>query len=584
LSRLAVGIAPAPAVSPPPFVAAPHANAPQFTSFAIGETTWRVRSEYRDLLFDAAGFRLPAWRADGSATLVKAGAGRTIHRVRVGGAELYVKHFRPVKWFSLIHQFVRRGRARKEFEVAQFLRLHGVPTFDPLALGERRRAGLLLESYLVSESIAGGMTLFDFIEEDRDGVAADLRRRLAAELARLAARLHEAGVEHRDLHERNIVIRPTLGAEELFLLDLHELRRRPGREWRFAERDLARMGRYFTLRTSAADRLRFFRAYADERRFGDADERAKRMEARVQRSRAEFWRRRDARGPAKYNRLLEHRLPGVRAWSAPELPESFVERLMKNPDEPFRSCLVKWWKQGRSTRVAEIDLPEIRLGEPFVYKQYFFKGWHESLATVVRANQAERAWSNAAALLLRELPTPRPILLIHRTAFGLPVSSYLLCERVPGGMGLRDYLLAALAKSADAEARRRIVRGVVERMARLLRTMHERRVTHRDLKASNVLASATADPAAPDLWLIDLDGVSTWKTPPEAARVQNLARINVSFVKSREITRTERLRFLRIYLGRRFADRAVWKDLWRKIAADTDAKIRRNLGRGRAIQ
>jgi tRNA A-37 threonylcarbamoyl transferase component Bud32 len=562
----------------------------RFIDTEIGDFRWRVRPKYQSLLFDERGLRLPQWKDEGTATLVKAGAGRTIHRVRVPGADIYVKHFRATNPVSLVHQCFKQGRARKEFDVAIELAEVGVPTFTPIALGERRRNVLLLESYLISESIADGITLFDLIDRRLmtagEPIDPALRFHLAEELGVLAGRIHNAGVEHRDLHERNIIVRPAAGGGlELFMLDLHELQRRPGAEWRWAERDLGRMGRYFTLRTTAADRRRFFRAYAHERGLTSETTRvrSKEIETAVFESRADFWRRRDQRGPAKYNRINEFRSLGVRAFAVPELPAEFVRRVMANPDGVFDSHVVAMWKQGRSTRVAAVDMPAIRHADPLVFKQYFFKGWHESLSTVLRPNQAERAWNHGAALLLRELPTPRPLMLVHKTVAGLPVTSYLLCERVPGAMGLCDYLEDRLAATNDRKERRRIIEGVVDETARLLRTLHARQVTHRDLKASNVLAEPTDDPAKPKLWLIDLDGVTTWKKVPEKHRAQNLARINVSFWRFDWLTRADRLRFLRIYMGRNFYNRPERKRLWRAVFADSTAKIERNLRRGRTI-
>src|SRR5690606_733935 len=119
--------------------------------------------------------------------------------------------------------------------------------------------------------------------------------------------------------------------------------------------------------------------------------------------------------------------------------------------------------------------------------------------------------------------------------------------------------------------------------AMLLRRLHERRVTHRDLKASNILVSTTDDLARPKLWLIDLDGVQTWQTVPEKHRLQNLTRFYVSFHRSPWITLPDRLRFLRIYLGRNFRDRARWKQLWHRILDQAERKIRRNLRQGRSV-
>jgi tRNA A-37 threonylcarbamoyl transferase component Bud32 len=561
----------------------------EYERFAMGQTTWVVLKRYRPLLFNARGLRLSEWIEDESAVLVKAGAGRTIHRVRTDGIDIYVKHFSAHRWSSRLHQLIRRGRAQKEFETARMLRSHRVPTIVPIALGEHRRNGFLHDSYLISESITNGVTLFDLIERfvipGRLAATPRFRFEFAEALGRLAARIHNAGVEHRDLHERNIVVRPRQqGGFDFFMLDLHELRLRPGREWRWAERDLSRMGRYFTLRTSSVDRRRFFEAYAQERLFSPStiSRQAVLLERAVVESRADFWRRRDIRGPSKYNRINEYRAPGVRALSVPELPESFVRGLMANQDRFFDESVSHWCKRGRSTRVAEVLLPQIRHGESLVYKQHFFKGWHESLATIFRPNQAERAWNNAAALILRELPTPKPLVLLHRIQWGLPVSSYLLTERI-NGMGLREYVESHRNSNTPAQESRRIVLGVLAATARLIRTMHDRRVTHRDLKASNILASTTANPAQPDLWLIDLDGVSTWRTIPPRHIWQNLARINVSFLKCGWISHTDRLRFLRLYLGRDFQNKRVWKALWHHVARESVAKINKNLRRGRSI-
>ena len=307
--------------------------------------------------------------------------------------------------------------------------------------------------------------------------------------------------------------------------------------------------------------------------------RSKEIETAVFESRADFWRRRDQRGPAKYNRINEFRSLGVRAFAVPELPAEFVRRVMANPDGVFDSHVVAMWKQGRSTRVAAVDMPAIRHADPLVFKQYFFKGWHESLSTVLRPNQAERAWNHGAALLLRELPTPRPLMLVHKTVAGLPVTSYLLCERVPGAMGLCDYLEDRLAATSDLKEQRRIIEGVVDETARLLRTLHARQVTHRDLKASNVLAEPTDDPAKPKLWLIDLDGVTTWKKVPEKHHAQNLA--DQRQLLACRLVDAGRSAALPSHLhGSRLLQPPRTANASGAVFADSTAKIERNLRRG----
>lgn len=557
--------------------------------FWIGDTLWNLYGNVRQRLFDNQGLRLEHWKEQGLATLIKQGPGRTIYRVRLPGLDLYVKHFRATTFVNFLHQLIRQGRAEKEFQLAHLLEECGVATVKPVALGERRRNGMLLESFLLTETIPNGLTLYELIEHcvmnQRMPFPPSRRFHLTRELARLAALIHQAGIEHRDLHERNIVAQANLeGNYRLFLLDLHELRLHKPLEWASACKELARMGRYFTLRTTVTDRYRFFVHYARSRGF--STERIRALASKTEHatllSRADFWRRRDTRSPYKNSRLQEYRIGGMQIFAASEIPEETVRRLAADPDAPFHDHVVYWWKIGRSTRVAEVDLPTIRRGETLIYKQYNFKGWHESLAALFRSNQATRAWNWGAALLLRELPTPRPLVLIHKLRLGLPVTSYLITERVPDSLTINRYLQRHLA-NMDAKEGKRLIRGVLTESAYLLRKLHDRGVSHRDLKASNILASYSDDIAHPHLWVIDLDGVQTWHTVPERHRIQNLTRFHVSFHNNPWVSRADKLRFLRIYLGRAFADKNRWKLFWHSIREHTEKKIARNLRKGRSI-
>ena len=134
----------------------------------------------------------------------------------------------------------------------------------------------------------------------------------------------------------------------------------------------------------------------------------------------------------------------------------------------------------------------------------------------------------------------------------------------------------ALAQLPAAE-RRRQLRGEIDRLARLVRGLHQRRLSHRDLKASNILVSGGK------MWLIDLVGLKRGGPVSHRRRIQNLARLHASFHNSPHLTRTDKLRFLRMYLQWGLSGRSGWKDWWRAIAAATAAKITRNRERGRPL-
>ena len=555
--------------------------------FWVGDTLWSLCGQARRLLFDRDGLCLEEWKRNGQATLVKSASGRTIHRVRFPDWEIYVKHFKATNLLSRLHQMVRRSRAEKEFQLAHLLNDWGISTIRPVALGERRRNGVLLDSYLLTEAIPDGITLYELIDHrvmtGQMPFPPRLRFHFAEELAALAAAIHEHGVEHGDLHERNIVVQPLAdGRYRFHLLDLHEVEIHQPLSWDKARDELARMGRYFTLRTSTVDRLRFFRRYGELRGFDRQriDQLCREVERATIQSRADFWRRRDRRAQSKNHRICAYRRRGAVAFALRQIPAKAVHRLMREPNLPFREALVRWWKVGRRTRVAEVDLPWVQSSSPLIYKQYYFKGWHESIAALLRLNQSSRAWRRGGSLLLRELPTPRPLVLVHKTRWGLPVTSYLITERIPGAETILQYVDRQLTELGPPK-RKQALREILAGSARLLRTMHDRNITHRDLKASNILVSHAGSQGKSKLWLIDLDGVHIWQRVPQRHRVQNLTRFYVNFHRSHWLTRTDLLRFLKLYLGREFRDRGHWKTLWRRIECQTRKKLRRNQRKGR---
>jgi serine/threonine protein kinase len=118
-------------------------------------------------------------------------------------------------------------------------------------------------------------------------------------------------------------------------------------------------------------------------------------------------------------------------------------------------------------------------------------------------------------------------------------------------------------------------------LARLIRQMHRRGLSHRDLKAANILTSER--PRDARFWFIDLVGVRRHARVGGRRKVQNLARLHASFVGHPLLTRTEKLRFLRSYLEVGIRGKGGWKSWWRKIDAATRAKQERNARTGRPL-
>ncbi|MBY0586057.1 hypothetical protein K2X85_02710 [bacterium] len=564
-----------------------------FEIFYLRRTLWSVVRDYRNLLFDQAGLRLKEWIHIGAAEVIKQGAGRAIYHVRQPHGEFYVKHFRPASRLRSVHQRFRRDRAEKEFDVARLMLSHGIPTVRPLALGEKRQLGMLSESYLVTEASPNHQTLFELVELEHrvpNSMTTRDRQCLTRDLAALTASLHAKGLEHRDLHERNIIVERAHSPSEagspfqLRILDLHELRQHRELNWQQTLHELSRLGRYFSIRSRRTDRLRFLHRYAKERGWTREEirERARCIEAEVIDSRANFWRRRDLR-PAWRSSLVRKDDPSGAIWSQ-SFPSDEARTFTAQPKQWLADRLVHWWKQSRTTQVAEASLTRFDevAGDAVIVKRYVYHPLREWIASMLRDNPATRAWRNGWSLRIREIATPEPLLLLHRRRWGFLVESFLITQRVEQGQPIDQYL-SHRCQELSINDRSRFVRSFIDEVGQTLRRMHERGVTHPDLKATNLLVSThRAEDSRPRLTFIDLDGVQTWQRIPEPEMIQNLARFAVGFRNHPELTRSDRVRFLRAYLGH-FRFRSTWKALWRKLADWGERKVKRNRRRGRFL-
>jgi hypothetical protein len=263
-----------------------------------------------------------------------------------------------------------------------------------------------------------------------------------------------------------------------------------------------------------------------------------------------------------------------------DLAPDFLAALLADPDEPFRRSEVTVLKCSRSSKVVELQIPGPAGPRLVIFKRFAVTARSDPWAGLFRPPSALRSFVMGHALRQRGLPTPRPLAVLHRRRFGLPCEGYLLTEKVPDGRDLNK-LVIDLTTRPEAE-RRPVLRQLIDRVARLVRTLHERRLSHRDLKAPNLLVSTSPEKETA-VWFIDLVGVRVHRNLSRARRVQNLARLCASFVGHPGLTRTDRLRFLRVYLAWGLHGKTGWKEWWRAIDRATQAKIRRNRRSGRVL-
>jgi tRNA A-37 threonylcarbamoyl transferase component Bud32 len=528
----------------------------------VGGLRWVLTAAGRDLLSES-DLDLERHQAAGRATVVKHGGHRTVYRVLLlGGEGVYWKHCRlngPRAWWR---DFFRGPKAEMEFDRARALADRGVETIEPLAWA-RFRGRWPGGSFLITRALDGTVPLDHYLIHHPFSAAG--RRRLTTAFAEYVARLHAAGVTHPDLHPGNLLVGHVGDQPRFYLIDVHDIELRGPLGQAARVRNLALLNRWFQLRTTPADRLRFWTAYG-----GAADpDTARQIERETRRSVFGLWKSRDGRCLRENRHFYRMGRPGVAGFAVRELDTTTVADFLRDPDAPFAGPGGETLKASRSATVCVVTVPTAAGPRPMVYKRFRVTHKTDYLAALFRPPPALRSWKNGHALIDRGLPTPRPWLVLHRRRFGLAGTGYLLCDLVPDARHLDDAV-------RDAGWRHR--QQLIDVLARWVRLMHERGVSHRDLKAANVLVT-------PDgrCQFIDLVGVRTRRRVPAAVRVRDLARLNASFVASPDVSRTDRLRFLRTYLLWGLRGSAGWRDWWKRVGEATEIKVRRNRRRNRPL-
>jgi len=197
-----------------------------------------------------------------------------------------------------------------------------------------------------------------------------------------------------------------------------------------------------------------------------------------------------------------------------------------------------------TTRIAVYD----RIGwHSFYLKRHAAPPWGECVRPLLNLGRpifgARNEWHAIISLHEAGVPTLTPV------AFGeVGERSLLLTDDLRTDLTLFDWARAPSAAAAGhAAARLPGKRAIIARVAAIVRRMHDSGIHHQDLFLHHILVCG--EPVRLDMRIIDPG--RAWRHDRLSLRwiVKDLAQLNAS---AGSLTRADRLRFLRLYLGRPF--------------------------------
>jgi serine/threonine protein kinase len=524
---------------------------------------WELSATGRSIL-TAADLRLEEHIKSGRATVIKHGEHRTVYRIPLPGATVYWKHCRLSGSRAWWRDLLRGPKAKLEYDRFEELARRGIATVQPLAWG-RYDTSWPRGSFLITQSLDDAIPLDHYLSEQPPSTMS-ARRRLTVALASYISALHIAGVSHPDFHPGNLLIREESGEPQFFLIDVHDVHCSKPLTVRDRLANLTLLNRWFSLRVSRTDRLRFWRAYAGADWSRDD---ARKLERQTDRSVTQLWESRDGRCLRENRHFRRIRGNGVDGYCERQLDESIVRELVADPDAAFVRPNVIKLKDSRSSTVCAFDVATQSAPQKMVFKRFQVTRSYDPIVNLLRPSSALRSWKNGHVLIARGLPTPRPVLFLQRRRWEFPTVGYVLFERIDDAWHLHETVARV-----DTDS----LQQIVDLLARWIRIMHDRGISHRDLKAANILVTADGR-----CQFLDLDGVRIHRRVGRPTRVRDLMRLNASFLSSPRVTRTTRLRFLRTYLLWGLNGKEGWKSWWKEVDQATQQKVRQNLRRNRPL-
>lgn len=132
--------------------------------------------------------------------------------------------------------------------------------------------------------------------------------------------------------------------------------------------------------------------------------------------------------------------PTVSGHAVTDLDPAALAQLLADPDAPFQRPDVILLKNSRSSTVAEWQVRVHGELRPVIYKRFRITAGSDPWVNRLRLSPALRSWVWGQGLRERQLPTARPLAVLHRRRRGLCYEGYLLTEKIPDAVDLHGLM------------------------------------------------------------------------------------------------------------------------------------------------
>ncbi|MFA5554209.1 MAG: lipopolysaccharide kinase InaA family protein [Phycisphaerae bacterium] len=319
---------------------------------------------------------------------------------------------------------------------------------------------------VITKQILNCQTALELYQKDSNH---QNRLNIIAMIAKELAKLNNAGVFQKDTHLGNFLIRN----EDVFALDVGQMTfSSKALSRNISLKQLAALSAFFA--PDGEDLLRLCREYAEIRNWDlnktDLHAVKKCIAARRKKEIARGLKK-AVRTSKRYVKISEKGYKGVfdRKFYESIEPLSFIrqiDKLMSNG---------KILKDGNTCYVSQIRFSGIEL----VIKRYNHKGFFHAIRNSIKGSRASKCWLNGHLLAMLNIPTPKPLAFFEQHEGLVIRQSYIITEYIDCPK------LSEILRQPDTDTEKK--QRLKKLAAVTVDKMHRNKITHGDLKHSNIL-------------------------------------------------------------------------------------------------
>jgi tRNA A-37 threonylcarbamoyl transferase component Bud32 len=212
--------------------------------------------------------------------------------------------------------------------------------------------------------------------------------------------------------------------------------------------------------------------------------------------------------------------------------------LLARPDELVAGDGFREVKNIARNRAGFLTSPQ---GTVFI-KRFASGSWIEGILERIRGSRAARSIRGADMLGKAGFLVPAPLAASEEVSAGAVRTSWIISEALEAARVFSRYIERG---HAPIEQERRLRRETLAQVAAAVRRMHDAGLFTSDLQETNLMLDQEG--GALRIYFVDLDGFRRLPSVSWKRRRRNLVQLDRSV--GRFMSRSERLRFLRTYLG-----------------------------------